>query len=157
MLVFAVDPGPLKSAWVLYDHANRRILEHGIDYNELLRYEIKRSFKQYQLTNIVCEMVACYGQPVGAEVFATCVEIGRFVEVACGFVRLITRAEVKKHLCHKVVGINDAVIRQRLIDLFGGKESAIGRKKSPGPLYGIHADEWAALAVAVVAAEAEGE
>lgn len=30
-----------------------------------------------------------------------------------------------------------------------GKEKAIGKKATPGPLYGVVGDEWAALAVAV--------
>ena len=64
------------------------------------------------------------------------------------------RKTVKMHLCSAIVGINDAVIRQRLIDLFGpGKDVEIGTKKKPGPLYGLHGDEWAALAVAVTYAE----
>jgi hypothetical protein len=29
------------------------------------------------------------------------------------------------------------------------KDRAIGKKKSPGPLYGIKGDQWAALAVAL--------
>jgi len=44
---------------------------------------------------------------------------------------------------------NDASIRQALIDRFGGKDAAIGRKASPGPLHGIAADVWSALALAV--------
>jgi hypothetical protein len=43
----------------------------------------------------------------------------------------------------------DANIRQALIDIYGGNDKAIGNKKTPGPLYGIKGDLWAALAVAV--------
>jgi hypothetical protein len=56
---------------------------------------------------------------------------------------------VKLHLC-KSTKANDASIRQALIDRYGpGKERAIGTKKAPGPLYGVKADVWAALALAV--------
>jgi hypothetical protein len=41
-------------------------------------------------------------------------------------------------------------VRASLIDRFGPyKEKAIGKKATPGPLFGIHADEWSALAIAV--------
>jgi hypothetical protein len=50
--------------------------------------------------------------------------------------------------------VNDAVIRQRLIDIFGpGKAVAIGTKKVKGPLWGLRSDEWQALALAVTFAE----
>jgi hypothetical protein len=58
------------------------------------------------------------------------------------------RATVKAHLCRSAKA-KDSNVRQALIDLFGGKENAIGTKKTPGPLYGISGDVWAALAVAV--------
>ena len=46
----------------------------------------------------------------------------------------------------------------RPIDKFGGsKETAIGKKANPGPLYGVKKDIWAALAVAVTWAETNGE
>lgn len=97
---------------------------------------------------VAVEMIASYGMPVGAEVFKTCVNIGRFCELTTAPVFLIKRQEVKLHLCRSVRA-NDATIRQALIDRFGpGKERAIGTKKAPGPLYGLRADMWAALAVA---------
>ena len=45
-----------------------------------------------------------------------------------------------------VRGLND------LLDRFGGS-SAIGLKRSPGPLYGVSKDVWSALAVAVTYAD----
>jgi hypothetical protein len=48
------------------------------------------------------------------------------------------------------VRATDANIRASLIDRYGpGKDSAIGSKRSPGPLYGLKGDEWSALAVAL--------
>lgn len=60
----------------------------------------------------------------------------------------IFRRDIKLHLCNSVRA-KDANIRQALIDRYGGKEKAIGKKKSPGPLYGIKSHMWAALALAV--------
>lgn len=160
--VLAIDPGPTQSAWVLYAPRTRAVLSSHIEPNDVVLAQVC-SCGQIG-SRVVIEMVASMGMPVGAEVFQTVLWIGRFVEAAGGEADLITRPDVKKHLCHKCVGVNDSVIRQRLIDLFGpGKQAAIGTKKSPGPLYGIHADEWQALALAVVWSEqaaataAEGE
>jgi hypothetical protein len=64
----------------------------------------------------------------------------------------IYRADVKLHLCNSHRA-KDKNVRQALIDLYGPtKEAAIGRKASPGPLYGLAGDGWAALGVAVTAA-----
>jgi hypothetical protein len=43
----------------------------------------------------------------------------------------------------------DANIRQAILDRFGGKEKAIGKKANPGPLYGVKSHLWSALAVAL--------
>ncbi len=104
--------------------------------------------------SVLCvEMIASYGMPVGREVFETCVFIGRCMqawEAIGGRTERLTRLQVKNHLCHSSRA-TDANIRARLIDLYGpGKPAAIGVKKKPGPLYGMKADEWAALAVAFV-------
>jgi hypothetical protein len=102
-------------------------------------------------------MIACYGMPVGAEVFETCVWIGRFLQRWEGPYSLVYRREVKLHLCDSARA-KDANVRQALIDRFGpGKQKAIGLKASPGPLFQIKADLWAALGVAVTFADRKGE
>jgi hypothetical protein len=147
--VLAIDPGTTDSAVVLYDNAARKVVGHDYVQNEKVFPIIRNShFVEY----VIVEMVACYGMPVGAEIFETCVWIGRFLHEA---ERLgiktdrIKRLKVKMALCHDSKA-NDANIRQAIIDLFGpGRERAIGTKKMPGPLYGISGDLWAALAVAI--------
>ena len=141
--ILAIDPGPERSAflWLGAD---------GLPYCEWLgsNDDALRFLPAVGTEAVVIEQVASYGMPVGAEVFETCVWTGRFME-ACRAapVHRLTRLAVKSHLCHSAKA-NDATIRQALIDRFGGKERAIGRKAAPGPLYGIKADLWAALAVA---------
>ena len=112
---------------------------------------------------LAVEMVASYGMAVGAEVFETCVWIGRFIQVwfeggmiedAYREARLVYRREVKLALCGNSRA-KDSNIRQAIIDRYGGKAGAIGKKKTPGPLYGITGDVWSALAVAITAAETE--
>lgn len=56
------------------------------------------------------------------------------------------------HICGRA-NASDTNIRAALIDLWGGKEKAIGKKATPGPLHGISKDVWAALAVAITYAE----
>lgn len=153
MNILAIDPGTIQSAIVAMDGAVPYYAA-TIKNDEMLSYIRDR---EPCLDHIVIEMVACYGMPVGVEIFETVVWIGRFIEAAGGDAHRLTRVDVKKHLCHKVVGVNDAVIRQRLIDKFGpGKEKAIGTRKRPGPLFGIKGDEWAALALGVTFSEQRG-
>lgn len=113
---------------------------------------------------LALESVASYGMAVGAEVFETCVWSGRFLqrwEDARGpsaEVRpsqRIYRREVKLHLCGSSRA-KDPNVRQALIDRYGpGKDVAIGRKATPGPLYGVTSHVWSALAVAVTADETD--
>lgn len=149
MIVLAIDPGPVESAYVFYDAKVQRPIQWKKAPNKAVRL----------VAGVTCpdvlaiEMIASYGMPVGAEVFQTCVAIGRFIERYGGEPRLLTRKAVVTHLCGSAKA-KDANVRQVLIDRFGpGKELAIGKKATPGPLYGMNGDCWAALAVAVTAAE----
>lgn len=152
-MILAIDPGPQQSAWLELDAG--RPVRFGIDPNEYVLAILSRSPAE----RMAVEMIASYGMPVGAEVFETCVWIGRFrqcwADDLCGIVRpdseLVYRQQVKLHLCGSPRA-KDANVRQALIDLYGpGKDAAIGRKATPGPLYGITSHVWAALAVAVTA------
>jgi hypothetical protein len=99
---------------------------------------------------IAIEMVASYGMAVGAPVFETCVQIGRFIEVAEGPVRLVFQKDTRMHLCSSMRA-KETNIRQALLDRFG----PVGTKKAPGPLFGVKSHIWSALAVAVTASETE--
>jgi hypothetical protein len=91
--------------------------------------------------------------PASAELFETMFWVGRFTQaLAPRPVVRLGRREIKLAICG-VVRATDANIRAALIDLWGGKERAIGRKALTGPLYGVHADIWSALAVAVAWSE----
>lgn len=143
-MLMAIDPGTTESAYVVYDRGA------FIEFNKVANEEILVLLDSY-VGPVVIEMVACYGMPVGAEVFETCVWIGRMIEHAGVLnVERMKRNEVKMALCHRTKGVNDGVIRQALIDMFGpSKECAVGKKKSPGPLFGMSGDVWQAAALAV--------
>lgn len=145
--VLAIDPGTYESGYVIWDGAT--ILESGIVTNSRMRCELEVNA---HFNAVVIEMVACYGMPVGKEVFETCVDIGRYLQIAKERgvpSRLVYRLEVKTHLCHSIKA-KDSNIRQALIDRLG----APGTKKQPGPTYGIRSHMWAALALAVTAWDA---
>ena len=154
--ILAIDPGPVESAYVVLesDELGRWWpREWAKRPNLILRHDLALMAAD----TLAVEMVASYGMAVGAEVFETCVWVGRFCErwmtsrVESHWTRILRR-EVKLHLCGDSRA-KDANIRQAIIDRYGGKEQAIGLKRMPGPLYGLTADCWAALGVAITAAE----
>ena len=150
--ILAIDPGSEQSAWVLWDGA---IVEHGYEPN---RQVIAHVCNQWLYDLLAIEMMAGYGMTAGREVFETCVMIGRCIQAreACAFIpwRYVYRKDIKLALCG-VTSAKDKDVREALIDRFGGKATALGTAKAPGPLRGITGDQWAALAVAVVAAGAK--
>lgn len=150
MTTIAIDPGSEESAWVVL--ADGVPKDHGKCENATLLHVVREGFDVSDWLAI--EMIASYGMAVGKEVFETVRWIGRFQEAwefRRGRTRLIYRREVKLFLC-ETVKANDANIRAALIDHYGpGKDKAIGKKASQGPLFGIKGDEWSALAVALTA------
>lgn len=151
MRVLAIDPGNEQSAYVLY--ADDKPINFGKVPNKWLLDRVR--YGSFDAGLMAVEMIASYGMPVGREVFDTCLFIGQLMEAWQGEQVLIYRRDVKLHLCGQARA-KDGNIRQALIDRFGpGKQKAIGNKKSPGPLYGVSADVWSALAVAVTYADSQ--
>jgi hypothetical protein len=154
-VVQAIDPGPTKSAWLTL--VDGLPAEFGILDNEKLLYQLRADILGGPHPNaLVIEKIEAFGMAVGSEVFETVFWTGRFAEACLGFrpdrvVDRVGRKAVKIHLCGSMRA-KDANIRQALIDRYGGPD-AIGRKASPGPLYGVAGDVWSALAVAVTWAD----
>lgn len=153
MRILAIDPGCEQSAWVRL--IDGEPAEHGKCQNDSLLRKLYLD-ELHTDDRVAIEMIASYGMPVGREVFETVLWTGRFFEAWTHRQMtppwLIYRRDVKLYHCESSRA-NDANIRAALIDRYGpGKERAIGTKKAPGPLYGIKADEWSALAIALTAA-----
>jgi hypothetical protein len=142
-LILALDPGNTRSALVVLDGPTVTGAMHGDNASVLA---VLAEWEHGP--TLVIERIESFGMAVGAEVFETCVWSGRFWQAYGGPVERLTRRDVKLHLCG-TSRAKDGNIRQALIDRYGGKDAAIGSKKAPGPLYGIKADLWAALAVGV--------
>lgn len=151
-MILAIDPGNIKSGFV-YLNDDLSVVDKGkIDNENLLECIESEDFNLN--CHIAIEMIASYGMPVGAEVFETCVWIGRYIQAfKCHYnkePKFIYRKDEKLNICQSMKA-NDASIKQALVDRFakGQKNYGKGTKKEPGFFYGFKADIWAAMAVGV--------
>lgn len=150
MLVIGIDPGYRQSAVVVWDGSV--IKDSGILPNDAMLEDIAHWWDTLPDAVLVLEEMQLFKSSfgVGREVFDSVFWSGRFAqEWEPRRWERILRAKVRGHLGASKGG--DATVRAALIDKFGPyKEQAIGKKKAPGPLYGLKADMWSALAIAVV-------
>ena len=147
-VVLAIDPGYEQSAWLVYNPATRGIRSFAITPNERLVRELRAELSA-DVEAVAIEKIESYGMAVGREVFDTVWWAGRFAEAVHPTPTYqVPRREVKLELCADSRA-KDANIRVALLDRFGGVDAAVGRKATPGPLYGVSRDVWSALAVAV--------
>lgn len=155
MKVFAIDPGNTQSAYCVIDASTLKPIKFGKVSNYDVLAQISH-YARYGEVKFVVEMVACYGMPVGKDVFETCVWIGRFYQQivkASGGTYLpdyVYRKEETKHICGSTKA-GDANIRRSLIDRFArfDLKNGKGTKKAPDFFYGFKADIWAAFAVGI--------
>ena len=150
----AIDPGNTESAYVVIEDDTRRPVTFGKIPNDYLLGKMDMDPNVHFADRVVIEMVASYGMPVGADVFETCVWIGRFVERAPVKPVLQVRGPVKLHHCRSPRA-KDSNIIQALVDRFapGQPNRGKGTKAAPGWFYGFAADVWQAYALAVYAAD----
>lgn len=152
-IIIALDPGNIETGYVVTRHDGREIREI-IDKGKVKNEDIYGVLLEHEGYALAIEMIASYGMPVGAEVFETCVWIGRFLEYARSLrlasdTQLIYRREEKLYLCGSM-NAKDPHIAQALIDRYarGQPNRGKGTKVAPGFFYGFRADMWAAMAVA---------
>lgn len=152
-IILAIDPGNVQSGFVRVEHDGSeitKVLEVGKLPNAEIRPLLCREYN-----HLAIEMIAGMGMTVGAEVFETCVWIGRFLEYAELYnhayrIERIYRREEKICLCGAPTA-KDANIRQALVDRYAPGQANFGKgtKKEPGFFHGFSADMWSAMAVAV--------
>lgn len=152
MLIVAVDPGTTESAYVVYDTDKGEPVQSAKILNQDLIDKINFDSDFIASDHCVIEMLKSYGNAMGDSCLMTCVWVGRFIEAWHQEYTLIPRATIKTNVCGHPRA-KDSNVRQALIDLYGGKDKAVGKKKTPGVLYGFKADMWAALAVAITYAD----
>jgi len=142
----AIDPGTTQSALVTVSVDGT--VTATTDSNTTILAAVWSLADAPDAGELVIEQIASYGMAVGADVFETVFWSGRFAEAwmrrSGTEAHRLPRLAVKMALCHDSRA-KDANIRQALIDRFGGPACI----RKGGSLYKVHADEWAALAVAV--------
>lgn len=150
--IFAIDPGPVMSGFVIWDVTQQRVLDCGVDLSEHVLKLVHDAWHVDALRSLAIEWVESFGMVVGKDVFHTVRWIGRFQQVwpEPDNVRLIGRMAVKRCLCGKA-NVPAAAVRAALIDRYGDP----GTKAAPGILYGVKSHAWSALAIAVTAAETQ--
>lgn len=143
MKILAIDPGSVESGWVVYE--DKLVLASGVDPNHEVLLAVQSAVKADVLA---IEMMKARGMPVSNDEFVTLVWIGRYQQAWRDpeAVRLVYRADVKMHVCGNMKA-NDTNIRAGLIEMVGPP----GKKKAPGPTYGVSSHAWAALGVAETA------
>lgn len=152
--IVAIDPGTTQSGAVHLNHDGHLAAAHKLPNEAILAW-----LRVVEADVCVIEDLESYGKPVGREVFATGKWIGRFsqawldrfAEAPRPLVEL-PRSKIKRHLCGGTRA-RDTHVRTALIQRYGGQTKAIGCKAAPGPLYGVRADAWSALAIATTYAD----
>jgi hypothetical protein len=160
--IIAIDPGPVQSAIVCWD--GTAILDTALEDNATILDLVTLSTGQLYI-----EMFQGMGMPVGAEVFQSCVWIGRFLQAyedgsGGRHAILVRRNKIKGHHCNREAA-KDGNIRQALIDRFGAPwtwtvpDPAKPKKrvKVGGVTFGLHDDLWQAFALAVYAFDTQSQ
>jgi hypothetical protein len=153
--ILGIDPGPERCGVVVYCTTERRcIFAKVLDTEPLLFRRFKSLVKLHAVELVGIERVQSYGI-AGGSLLRTSEVVGRLWQSAIALevaMRLVYRREVLSALDVGGRGNRDSLVRARLIDMHGGtRAAAVGRKASPGPLYGVSSHAWSALAVAIVA------
>jgi len=166
MKILTIDPGNEESAYVIYDTETKLPTEWGMKTNPEMRQHICQIAVDAIAEQCVIEYTPPYTMTtqgghsfVPNQVVLTAIELGRFIQVweyhndDGDEAETLSRIEIKKHMLGRATG-NDSHITQAILERYGGtREQAVGRKASPGPLYGVKKDVWAALAVAITWSE----
>lgn len=164
MIVLGIDPGPEKSGVVIYDSEAKRVLWSDAAAST---YDVLRALEPWCFAKlcahgwadaVVIEQVESYGIP-GNSLLLTAEVSGRFRQRAMDSFELapvlMPRREVKRVL-GIVGGGADGQVREAMLARHGGtKKAAQGRKKAPGPLYGLSSHAWQALGLVVAWMERE--
>lgn len=147
MRILAIDPGNVRSAAVLMD---------GLTVEDkwlIPNHELLQIVAFQDADHLAIECMQNYGMSAGRTIFDTATWAGRFIQAFCDgddeLFTQISRPEAKKHVTGRTT-TKDKDVMAKLIERYGPtRKQAVGLKNSPGPLYGISNDLWAALAVGV--------
>jgi len=160
-VLVGIDPGPTTSGLVVYqlepDGSGRVIRSQKDatlgDLRGVLDLVVRCAVAVGEVHEVEVEVVFERTQagPPSTSVVKTTEVVGRLME-ACEARRLPWTAYYRRQVLQALgcarQGNKDALVRAACIELHGGhKEVAIGKKASPGPLYGLSSHAWQALGV----------
>lgn len=154
MLILAIDPGTEQSGWVLY-YPGGAVHDADVWSNEQILTALHRctmsggSGPFAHATVFALEVIRARGEPTSNAAYDTLIWCGRFIEAwrTPKDVMRIDRAHVKIFVCGRS-NVKDANVNAGLREMVGQK----GTKKNPGPTFHVSSHAWAALGVAVTAA-----
>jgi hypothetical protein len=158
-IIFAIDPGNIQSAYVIWNIDTEEIVDCGLIPNDKMLDKLHDNNINEEESSLYIEKIASYGMPVGYEVFDTCIWIGRFtqhwISLTAEEPTLVERRDIKLGLCNSTAA-RDSNIIQVLKDRYGdpNTKNRKGTKLNPGKLYSVNKDIWQALALAVYISDA---
>ncbi len=154
--VVGIDPGPTACGLAVYRDGRVVHADKGAPVEAVLEY-LREAGWGAEIAHVGIERVQSYGIS-GGSLLQTSEVVGRLQQRALDLglpVSLHYRREILRFLDVTGKGNRDSLVRLRLLELHGGtREAAVGRKKTPGPLYGVAGHAWQALAVALCAGDA---
>ena len=142
ILIIGVDPGPTESAYCLVTPAYE-VFQAGKIHNAQMVAMIKQP--PTDLVAVI-EGIQSYGMAVGREVFDTCYQVGRLLQVCDDNdipSHIYNRPEYSRAICGGGI-VTDAVLRRALLLRFGADTKG-------GPLHLLkgNSDKRSAYAIAV--------
>lgn len=145
---------------------NTRVMWARMDTNSRILTQLRHT-NPVPLPEFVFEGMSSYGKAVGGDVMTSLLWIGRMIgtidtrrELGDPDPQIVLRRVVAAHLVgarRKGDPTMDGMIGKAVRERFGGlgatRAKVVGKKSSPGALYGFKDDIWAAAAVAIAYVE----
>lgn len=160
-VIMGIDPGPEVHGVVIYDATARRVLWSR---KASPTWEAIAVAVEHNVGRVVIERPAAMGTigpGIVGHMLDTAWEAGRLSSMLTGQgdVHTITRREVLRHLgVLSGTGSADSRVRRACIadHESPGGPPAVGRKATPGPLYGVSSHAWQALGAVLAWLEMQG-
>jgi hypothetical protein len=147
-VLYCIDPGTTSSGYVKLRISPSDFIVEEAKSDYLNEELISASFPSENAWAMIEGIANTYGRSVGRDVMETAWWSGRFYQrfAAIGIpTGMPSRHSVLRGLFGRVPKRSDVLVRELLIERFGGKELAIGKKSSKGPLYEVKGHAWQAL------------
>ena len=150
MRILAIDPGPVESAWVLWDTKKHDFIKPLSGRNKGLEQNNKvigmlPFLADGDIDLVAIEMISSYGLSVGRSTLITCCVVGQIIQ-KCMDNNIPFKLYGRPTIKGQIGGRTDAEIRSSLRIRYG--ESRKGEK-----LEGVKNDIWSSLALAVALEE----